>query len=457
MTIVIATAMFCLLPLGTTLAQDQTAASLDELLRQVEQGRADDQREFKAREDRFKAARSEQRSMLQSAVRERTGEENRSARLESTFGENEIRTAELSGALDRRLGSLKELFGILQQVSGETMALLDNSLTSIQYPDRGEFLGGLATKMGTSSELASIEEIERLWFEMQREMTEQGKVVRFTTTVLNTNGEAEEREVVRAGVFNVVSDGNYLQYSPETGNVTELARQPQQARFTNSAEDLSDAQGGQVVFGLDPTSGQILKLLLRSPTFTDRVKMGGIVGYIIMALGIVALLIALERLLVLTLTANKVNRQIKSGDLSDDNPLGRVLLASQKYREADLETLELKLGEAILKETPALTRALMFLKIIAVVAPLLGLLGTVTGMIKTFQIITLFGTGDPTLMAGGISQALVTTVQGLSVAIPTVLLHTLVTGRSRKITHVLQEQSAGIVAERSEAQHAQSA
>ena len=454
--IAIATAMFCLLPLGTTVAQDQ-ANSLDDLLRQVEQGRATDQREFREREQRFINARNQQRSMLQGAVRDRTAQENRSERLENTFGENEIRTGELSAALDRRLGSLKELFGILQQVSGETQALLHNSLTSIQFPDRGEFLGGLATKMGTSSELASIEEIERLWFEMQREMTEQGRVVRFTTTVNNTNGIEEEVEVVRVGVYNIVADGKYLQYSPETGNVTELSRQPQQSRYTDSAEDLSDTTDGQVVFGLDPTRGQILKLLLRSPTFADRIKMGGIVGYIIMALGIVALLIALERLFVLTLTANKVNTQLKSDTPIDNNPLGRVLLASEKYRDSDLETLELKLGEAILKETPGLTRALMFLKIIAVVAPLLGLLGTVTGMIKTFQIITLFGTGDPTLMAGGISQALVTTVQGLSVAIPTVLLHTLVTGRSRKITHVLQEQSAGIIAERSEAQHAQRA
>ena len=181
--------------------------------------------------------------------------------------------------------------------------------------------------------------------------------------------------------------------------------------------------------------------------------MGGIVGYIIMTLGLIALLIALERLLVLTITANKVSSQLKSNELKANNPLGRVLLASEKHKDSDLETLELKLGEAILKETPALTKALLFLKIIAVVAPLLGLLGTVTGMINTFQVITLFGTGDPKLMAGGISQALVTTVQGLSVAIPTVLLHTLVTGRSRKITHVLQEQSAGIIAERSEAKH----
>lgn len=454
--VVIAMAMFCLLPLGTTSAQGQ-AASLDDLLRQVEQGHTADQREFREREQRFINARNQQRSMLQSAIRDRTAEENKSARLENTFGENEIRTGELSDALDRRLGSLKELFGILQQVSGETQALLDNSLTSIQFPDRGEFLGGLAAKMGTSSELASIEEIDRLRYEIQREMTEQGRVVRFTTKVNNTDGIEEEREVVRVGVYNIVADGKYLQYSQETGNVTELARQPQQARFTDSAEDLSDATDGQVVFGLDPTRGQILALLLRSPTFADRVKMGGIVGYIIMALGIVALLIALERLIVLTLTANKVNTQLKSDEPVDNNPLGRVLLASEKYKTADLETLELKLGEAILKEIPALTRALMFLKIISVVAPLLGLLGTVTGMIKTFQIITLFGTGDPTLMAGGISQALVTTVQGLSVAIPTVLLHTLVTGRSKKITHVLQEQSAGIIATRSEAQHAQHA
>jgi biopolymer transport protein ExbB len=359
----------------------------------------------------------------------------------------------LSSALDRRLGSLKELFGILQQVSGDTQALLDNSLTSIEYPERGEFLGGLAAKMGTSSELASIPEIERLWFEMQREMTEQGKVVRFTTTVINTEGQPEEREVVRVGVFNVVSDGQYLQYSPETDKVTELPRQPQQARFTDSAEDLTDAQGGKVVFGLDPTSGQILKLLLESPTFTDRVRMGGIVGYIIMTLGLIALLIAFERVFVLSITANKVSAQLKSNELKANNPLGRVLLASEKHKDSDLETLELKLGEAILKETPALNKALSFLKIISVVAPLLGLLGTVTGMIKTFQVITLFGTGDPKLMAGGISQALVTTVQGLSVAIPTVLLHTLVAGRSRKITHVLQEQSAGIIAERSEAKH----
>ena len=432
-------------------AQDSgKAADLDALLKQVEQGRTSDQRDFQRREQEFINARSEQRRILQQANARRTSEEKRSEQLETTFEANEIRVSDLTEQLDRRLGSLKELFGILQQVAGDTSALFDASMTSVQFPDRSEFLLDLASKMGTSSQLASIEEIERLWFELQREMTETGRVVKFPAIVITTEGEQIEREVVRVGVFNIVSDGGYLQYTPETGNLSELSRQPPQSRFVNSTSDIVNASGGMVTFGLDPTRGQILSLLLQRPTWKERIDQGGVVGYIIIALGFVALLIALERLIVLMMAGNKVNAQLRKDTASDDNALGRVLMSAEKYRGADLETLELKLGEAILKETPALNRALMFLKIIAVVAPLLGLLGTVTGMIKTFQAITLFGTGDPKLMAGGISQALVTTVLGLSVAIPTVLLHTLVTGRSRRIVHVLQEQSAGILAEHSE-------
>jgi biopolymer transport protein ExbB len=119
----------------------------------------------------------------------------------------------------------------------------------------------------------------------------------------------------------------------------------------------------------------------------------------------------------------------------------------------DPETLELKMAEAVLSETPKLESGLTLLKIIAAVAPLMGLLGTVTGMIITFQAITIFGAGDPKAMAGGISSALVTTVLGLLVAIPTVLLHTVVNGRSQRIIHVLNEQATGIVAEHSERAH----
>lgn len=440
-----------LMVFGASGAQESDdAASLKELLNMVEQGRARDQREARERERRFVAAQAQQRQLLQQATAKRTAAEQRSEQLETTFEDNEVRTVELTEALDRRLGSLKELFGILQQVAGDTQAVLENSLTSVQIPNRGEPLAALAAKMGTSSQLASIEEIENLWFELQREMVEQGNVVRFPTTVITTDGQPEQRDVTRVGVFNIVSDGKYLQYVPETGNLVELPKQPQQARFVKTTSDVMNASDGTVTFGIDPTRGQILSLLIQAPDLKARINQGGIVGYIIIALGIVALLIALERLLTLGMTGRRVSSQLSDKQLSDNNPLGRILKIAEKYRESNIETLELKLGEAILKEMPSLNRALLFLKIIAVVAPLLGLLGTVTGMIQTFQVITLFGTGDPKLMAGGISQALVTTVLGLTVAIPTVLLHTLVTGRSRKISHVLQEQASGIVAERSE-------
>jgi biopolymer transport protein ExbB len=307
--------------------------------------------------------------------------------------------------------------------------------------------------MGSSSRLASIEEIEQLWFELQREATEQGKVKRLPDfRVVTAGGEEVFEDIVRVGTFNLVADGRYLQHNPETNSVSELQRQPSQGRFINSTSALLDAQpdGELVRFGVDITSGQLLSLLIATPNLRERIEQGAEVGYVIIGLGIIGILLALERLVTLTIIGGRVSAQLKRDEPSSKNPLGRVLMVYKKYPNADTETLELKLGEAILKETPPLQRGILFIKVVSVVAPLLGLLGTVVGMIQTFQAITLFGAGDPTIMAGGISQALMTTVLGLCVAIPTVLLHTVVNGRSRKIIQVLQEQSAGIVASQSE-------
>lgn len=446
----IAIAMAMVAPLAQ--AQQGQAASLGELLRMVEQGRASESRENRQREQEFQADRSKQQQILNQTQAEKAAAERRSEQLENSFEANEIILAEKQDALEKRLGSLKELFGVLQLVAGDTQGFFKGSLTSIQYPDRGEFLTELGSKMGSASELATIEEIERLWFMLQQEATENGKIARFTTTVTQTDGTTSEESVVRVGAFNVVKDGKFLEYNPETGNLLELSRQPPQGRFVNSTSDLVNAPTGTgpVAFALDPTGGQILKSFISAPTTKERVEQGGTVGYLIIGLGIIGLLLALERLVSLSLASRKVSAQLKSDTASDNNPLGRVLKVAEDNKQLDRESLELKLGEAILKETPALNRGVLFLKIIAVIAPLMGLLGTVTGMINTFQAITLYGTGDPKLMAGGISQALVTTVLGLVVAIPMVLLHTLVAGRSSRIVHVLQEQSAGIIAERDE-------
>ncbi len=430
--------------------QDTTSSSMTELLERIQQGQARDSREARQRESEFSRRKNEQQSLLNQARAERARQERNSARLENLFQDNQTKIVAARAALDERLGALKELFGVLQTVSGDTQARFKGSLTDIQYPDRGDFLVDLGNKMASKNELASIEDMERLWYELQREVTESGKVVRFSHEITTAAGEIMTVPVVRVGVFNIVFEDGYLKYDSTTTNVSELQRQPEQSRYTNSTEDMLDATSGPVTFGLDVTRGGILELLVESPTVGERINQGGIVGYCIIVLGFIGLLIGIWRWFGLTSDSRKVTAQLKKDSASTDNPLGRVLAAYESNRNADTETIELKLSEAALKEMPGLTKGLLFIKVISAVAPLMGLLGTVTGMIKTFQVITLYGAGDPKMMAGGISQALMTTVLGLVVAIPMVLIHTVVSGQSRKIINIIQSQSAGMVASHSE-------
>lgn len=433
----------------TTGAMAAEPMNLDALLKTLDKGSAAQNQQNKQREQAFVARANEQVQMLKTTQSKRDQMLNESSRLETQFEENEIKLANLTETLSNRMGSLKELFGVLQQVSGDTSNKFFTSVVSAQIPGRGAFMDELAVKMGSTSKLASIEEIETVWFELQREMTEQGKVSRFTTDVIIEGGNKAQQEVVRVGAFNLVSNGKYLEYNPTTGTLSELTRQPS-SRFTATANDIQQAKTGTVQFALDPTGGSILGLLVQAPSTAEQVKQGGAVGYVILGVGLLALIIALERFASLMLVGGKIRRQLKDNVARDDNPLGRVMQVKDQYPNVAYDTLELKLSEAILREMPKITRNLTLIKIISVVAPLLGLLGTVTGMINTFQAITLFGTGDPKLMAGGISQALVTTVLGLVVAIPTVFIYTILNTRSKGLLLILQEQSAGIIAERSE-------
>ena len=451
LTLIIAVGLLSLGFVSANAQEEESSRSMADLLRLIEQGQSRDSRESRQREATFAQARNRQQSLLNQARADRTRQENISSNLEQQFEDNQQRIITARQALDERLGALKELFGVLQTVAGDTQGRFDDSLTNIQYPDRGAFLVELGNKMAGASSLASIEDIERLWAMLQREIYESGRTVRFTHLVTAADGEQSETEVVRIGSFNIISDQGYLTYRINEGQVSlrELARQPE-GRFTSTTGDMMDADSGVVTFGLDVTRGTILGLLVESPTIRDRIEQGGIVGYCIIALGLVGLLVAILRLIALSGDSRRVAAQLKRDTASADNPLGRVLAAYESNRDADTETIELKLSEAALKEMPGPTKGLLFIKVVAAVAPLMGLLGTVTGMIKTFQVITLYGAGDPKMMAGGISQALMTTVMGLVVAIPMVLLHTVVSGQSRKIVNILQSQSAGLVAQQSE-------
>lgn len=452
--LIISAAAVATLVFGASVPTSHAAQSVnvDQLLDQVRQGRTRDTQINEQRLAKFRADRAQQKTLLDQAKADQRTQESLSKTLDAQFEANDLEIIELEQAVQDRLGDLKELFGVIQQVAGDARANFDNSMTQAQFPDRSDFMTALAQKVGQTNRLASMEDIEQLWYEIYREMVETGKITRFGTTVISADGDPQDMQVTRVGVFNAVADGNFLFYNEEAKKLQLLARQPK-SRYSSKVAPMENSTSGLSPFPLDPSRGALLANIVKEPTLKEYISQGREVGYFILLLGAFGLLLALWRMIVLVGVSGSVSSQMKNLDKPGNNPLGRVLKVYHDNPSADTETLELKLSEAIIKETPKLNKLIPILKIIAVVAPLLGLLGTVTGMITTFQQITLHGTGDPKLMAGGISTALMTTVMGLVVAIPMVFLHTIVAGRAKRVSQVLNEQASGMVAERAEKSH----
>lgn len=441
---ILATLAIALIMPAAGLAQSK---SLDDLLREVRAGRSASSELNKKREAEFRSKKNQQASLLAAKKAERKREEARSTQLEAAFQQNERDLAQLEDQMAERLGSLGELFGVVRQVAGETRGIVEGSMVSAQFPGREPQLEELAG----SRDLPKMEALEDLWFTLQQEITESGKTVTFSAPVTQPDGTKVDQQVTRIGVFTAVSDGEFLNYDGEKRALELVLRQPG-AELLSAADGFGGAAPGNIVTApVDPSKGALLNLLTQRASLSETIEQGGVVGYIIIGIGILGTLLALWRLFVLWTTSSKVNSQAKSDTASEGNPLGRVLKIYQDNPEADVETLELKLDEAILREISGLETFLSTIKVFSAIAPLLGLLGTVTGMIETFQMITLFGTGDPKLMAGGISEALVTTMLGLVVAIPLTLLHSLVQSRAKSVAEVIEEQSAGMVARRAEA------
>ncbi len=429
-------------------------STVEALLLLVKEGKTREQSENADREAEFIANKNKQAEILATEKRELARQERIADQLEAEYKKNEEILRVKEEAYQKELGSLVELFGHLQSSAGEAAVQFSGSLTSPQYGvERVDFLNDLTSKMSETTELPTITEIEGLWYELQREMVASGQVVSFDTTVIDLDGESSTCNVTRVGLFNAVCDGKYLEYVPATGQYAFLPRQPA-GRFTKTAKSVGNADvGEQVRFGVDPTGptgGSLLANLIQTPSLAERAAQGREVGYAIIFVGLIGIGLAFWKLYSLYILGKAVKAQAGSKTLDVRNPLGRVLKVGEENFNKDIDTLELKLAEAIMAERPSIERGISAVRIISVVAPLAGLLGTVTGMIVTFQMITLYGTGDPKLMAGGISQALVTTVLGLLVAIPTTLLHSFTASSAKGIISVLEEQSTGILAERAE-------
>ncbi len=434
--------------------EEAEISSVEALLMLVKEGKTKEQSENADREAKFMANKNKQAEILAAEKRELARQERIADQLEAEYKKNEAILRVKEEAYQKELGSLVELFGHLQSSAGEAAVQFSGSLSSPQYGlERVDFLNDLTSKMSETTELPTIREIEGLWYELQREMVASGQVVSFETTVVDVDGESSTCNVTRVGLFNAVCDGKYLEYISATGQYAFLPRQPA-GRYTKTAKKVGNADPGeQVKFGVDPTGptgGSLLANLIQTPSLAERAAQGREVGYAIIFVGLIGIGLAFWKLWSLYVLGKAVRAQAGSKTLDVRNPLGRVLKVGEDNFKKDIDTLELKLAEAIMAERPSIEKGIGAVRIISVVAPLAGLLGTVTGMIVTFQMITLYGTGDPKLMAGGISQALVTTVLGLLVAIPTTLLHSFTASSAKGIISVLEEQSTGILAERAE-------
>ena len=278
-----------------------------------------------------------------------------------------------------------------------------------------------------------------------------GRAERLELPVADASGDIESHSVVRLGDFAAFTESALLRKGQdEESSLAEVPRTP------TAISDLLAAyhQGESREFAIDPTQGSVLEALAQQPTLWERFQQGGYVGYVVVVLGGIGLLVALAQYIYLLTVSARVRRQRQNLDQpSKDNPLGRVL---ERFKEMDKhqtpEALEARLDEAVLAELPKIERGQPIVKLLAAIAPLLGLLGTVTGMIVTFQAITVFGTGDPQLMAGGISQALVTTVLGLVTAVPLLFAQTALSSRSRFITQVIEGEASATLADHLEAQ-----
>ena len=418
------------------------ANQLDDLLKEVKNDRVSEAKLDKKREAEFLSERADKAGLLAKAKQELANQNARNARLTKEYAANDITFVQKSVELSNASGTLGEMFGVSRAAAANAFGSIATSVVSAEFPGRGTELSRIAN----SKVIPSIADLEELWFALQTEMTESGKISKFSVDVTNLDGTKSTETITRIGAFNLVSAEGYLTYNDDVGQVQPLPKQP--ASFiSDTATDFFANNSGYSPMYVDPSRGAILSLETRKKTVEQFYHEGQEVGYAITVLFIIGCIIALERLIVLGGMSARIKAQEKNLDKpNENNPLGRLLKVFYDNQSADAETLELKLDEAILRETPKVDRGVNLIKMFAAIAPLMGLLGTVIGMIMTFQTIMLFGTGDPKIMAGNISLALVTTALGLICALPLILIHSIVAGKSKSVLQKLDEQSAGLIA-----------
>lgn len=424
--------------------QAQAKGGMDDLLKQIRESAQQSTKLNQEREARFLKEKNEQQAMAQKAQADLAAAEARAARAKAQFDAGQVEITAMKQSLVARIGDTSAMYAGVKQTASDFRVRAGDSLITAQAPERLAFLD----KLAQASELPGLTELEQLWVLLAEEVAEGGQVARFSSEIVNDEGVRSEADVVRVGLFTAFSDGRLLTLDPATGHLSLLSRQPGHAGLLR---DFAKATQGYAPVLVDPTRGELLRLYTLKPSLMERVHQGGFIGYVIIVIGVIGTVLAIYQLVFLVGTGRRVREQLQNTRAPNaDNPLGRVLSVLKDETSADPEVLELHLSEAVLRETPRIERFQNLIRMIVAAGPLLGLLGTVVGMIITFQAILEAGAGDPRVMAGGISQAMVATVLGLGIAIPLLFINSLLATRSRALIQILDEQSAGLLARRLE-------
>lgn len=418
---------------------------LDSLLKKVMSERSEESSLWKSRETEFLQNKNKQAQVLAAAKEELRKLEAIGNSLNKTYEAQDKKLKELNENKENVMGAFGELYGVVRQMATDFLAQVENSPTSAQQPDRLKLLRALSQ----SPDLPDFNQLENLWYAFHEEITLQSQTPTFKTVVTSVDGHSAEREVTRLGAFSLFTGRDFLSFQPATNKLEEYPKQPGWS-YTRTLPKFAKAREGSIAnVSFDPSKGALLETLVQVPTFFERFQHGGLIGYVITTLMLIGFGVTAERILFYRKQEKLMQKQLQNWNNPDpSNPLGALIATFNKYKYSDPEVIELKLTEVILHVKPSFQRGISTIKTFAGLGPLIGLLGTVTGMIMTFQAITIFGTGDPKLMAGGISHALVATSQGLICAIPLMIAYSYVNGKYNRAMIFLNEQLAGLLAEK---------
>ncbi|HFG2174852.1 TPA: MotA/TolQ/ExbB proton channel family protein [Vibrio cholerae] len=432
------------LALSLPFAFASVANASNSLVQQATQEKAQQQQHNQQREAGFVQTAQELQAAKAELLAERNRLQKEADQLSSQFSDNENTLARLEETLRLETGSLGEMFGVVRQNAKELQSELDQSVTGVEPRAHQQSIDDVVA----AKTLPSMAQLRGLWQAMSEEIRASGQVQTTEIQWLNGQGETQTVPALRLGSLGLISEQGYVKW--DNARQQALGYQQLPSDFPTFSHIRTLVGGDVVTMKVDPSRGVLLEQLALTPTLSQRLQAGGVIGNVILVLLGVGLIIALYRGAILATLRQKIKAQLKNPEQPGNNPLGRILAVYNKEQQRSVEALELRLLEAVVDEQNHLETGLSMLKLLAALAPMLGLLGTVTGMIETFQVITQFGNGDPKVMAGGISMALVTTVEGLIAAIPLLLAHNILSAQAEAIRNILEKQGIGLVAQQAE-------